>query len=284
MPSTAPSKRERPTNSLSSGNGLLAWLKPIFASSVGGKFLVALTGLALTGFVVVHMLGNLQIFRGPDAINEYAKTIKDMPALFWTARIGLLTVFVVHVVVTLRLKMRANEARPIPYAHEETVQASFASRSMGYTGLAILAFALFHIAHFTLGAVQPAPPSALKKSALDELKKKDDPSDDAKKKDDKPALPVEISVLDLRDDQGRHDVYSMMIIGFSDPIIAPLYILAQVLLMMHLSHGIASSLQSLGLNTPRLQRTWFYCGWALTLLVGVGNLAIVAAVFGGYVK
>jgi succinate dehydrogenase / fumarate reductase, cytochrome b subunit len=233
MSSTVPSKRARPTNSLPSGNGLFAWLQPIFASSVGAKFLVALTGLALSGFVLVHMLGNLQIFLGPDAINDYAKMLKEMPTLLWTARIVLLTLFTVHIFVALRLKMRANEARPIPYAHEETVQASFASRSMAYSGLAILAFVLFHIAHYTLGAVQPAPPDDVKNAADD--KKKDEAEE--KKKDVRPAAPVEVSLLELRDDKGRHDVYRMMIIGFSDPIIAPLYVLAQVLLMMHLSHG-----------------------------------------------
>ena len=282
MASTAPSKRERPTNSLPSGSGLLDWLQPIFASSVGGKFLVALTGLALSGFAVVHMLGNLQIFLGQDAINEYAKKLKDMPTLLWTARLGLLTVFVVHILVALRLKMRAAEARPIPYAHEETVQASYASRSMAYSGLTILAFTLFHIAHVTLGAVQPAPGTAVKKDEPTPALKKD-AADELKKKDAKPAEPVEVSLLDLKDDQGRHDVYRMMILGFTHPLIASLYLLAQVLLMMHLSHGVASAVQSLGLNAPRLQRTWFYFGWAITLLVGVGNIAIVAAVWAGFI-
>src|ERR1700690_3704158 len=97
MSSTAPSKRERSTNSLPSGQGLLDWLKPIFASTVGSKFLVALTGLALSGFVIVHMLGNLQIFLGPDAINEYARKLKELGPLLWVARIGLLAIFLLHI-------------------------------------------------------------------------------------------------------------------------------------------------------------------------------------------
>src|ERR1019366_6804364 len=135
MSSTVPSKRERPTNSLPSGKGLLDWLLPVFASTVGGKFLVALTGLALTGFVIVHMAGNLQIFLGAEAINEYAKKLKDLGPLLWIARIGLLVVFVIHIWLALRLKIRSREARPIGYAHEQTVQASFASRSMVLSGL-----------------------------------------------------------------------------------------------------------------------------------------------------
>jgi succinate dehydrogenase / fumarate reductase cytochrome b subunit len=279
MSSTAPSKRARPTNSLPSGNGLLQWLKPILASSVGSKFLVAITGLALSGFVVVHMLGNLQIFLGPDEINEYAKKLKEGVGLLWTLRIGLLTVFVIHIVLAIRLNIRAREARPIPYAHEETVQASYASRTMIYSGLVILAFAAFHIAHYTLGVVQPAPQPA----PTEEAKKKDDKNDETKKKDDKPATPIEISLLELRDDKGRHDVYRMMIIGFSHPLVASLYLIAQIVLMMHLSHGIASTFQSLGLNTPRLQTLWFCLSWAITLIVGGGNIAIVIAVWAGWI-
>jgi succinate dehydrogenase / fumarate reductase cytochrome b subunit len=267
MSSTAPSKRQRSTNSLPSGKGLLHWLKPILASSVGGKFLVALTGLMLSGFVVVHMLGNLQIFLGPDAINEYAHQLKNAGLLLWTARIALLIVFVVHLVLALRLQMSAREARPVPYAHEKTVQASYASRTMGYSGVMLLAFVLFHIAHYTVGVIQPLPVPAEKKK-----------SDDAKKPDEPPP---EISLLELTDNAGRHDVYRMMIVGFSNPLIAVLYIAAQLALMLHLSHGFASTFQSLGLNTPRLQATWTCLGWAITLLVGGGNLAIVGAVWAG---
>jgi succinate dehydrogenase / fumarate reductase, cytochrome b subunit len=256
MSSTAPSKRERPTNSLPSGKGLLDWIKPIVASTVGGKFLVALTGAALTGFVIVHMLGNLQIFLGPDAINEYAKKLKDMGPLLWAARIGLLTVFVIHIAVTIRLKLRSNDARPVPYAHPATVQASIASRTMVYSGLVILLFVVFHIAHFTTGSIQ---------TVVD--------TDGVTK-----------SMLELKDKHGHSDVYRMMIYGFSNPGLAILYILAQLVLMAHLSHGVASTFQTLGLNTPRLQSTWTCLGWIVTLLVGGGNIAIVVAVWAGVLK
>jgi succinate dehydrogenase / fumarate reductase cytochrome b subunit len=258
MSSTAPSKRERPTNSLPSGNGLLAWLMPFFGSTVGGKFLMALTGLALSGFVIVHMAGNLQIFLGPDAINEYAHKLKELGPLLWVARLGLLTVFAIHIGLALRLKIRAEGARPIDYAHKQTVQATIASRTMFYTGNLILIFALLHIAHYTLGYVQ---------QVVD--------TDGATK-----------SLLDLRDTHvpPRHDVYRMIIAGFTNPIIAVLYIFAQLALMLHLSHGVASLFQSLGLNTPRTQSTFKLLGWAVTLLVGGGNIAIVLAVWFGLLK
>ena len=264
MSSTAPSKRERSTNSLPSGQGLLVWLKPVVASTVGSKFLVALTGLALTGFVIVHMIGNLQIFLGLDAINEYAKKLKDMGPLLWIARLGLLAVFVLHITLALRLKIRSKEARPISYAHEQTIQASFASRSMVLSGLVVLVFVVFHVAHFTLGVIQPvpAPPQA------------DIPGHPR-------AEPKEVGLLELKDAKDRHDVRQMMIIGFTNPIVSVLYILAQIVLMLHLSHGVASMFQSLGLNTPRTQTTFRVLGWAITLLVGGGNIGIVVAVWFG---
>ena len=252
MSSTAPSKRERPTNSLPTGKGLLDWLKPVLASTVGGKFLVALTGLALTGFVIAHMAGNLQIFLGPDAINEYAKKLKDLGPLLWFMRIGLLTVFVIHITLVVRLNLRSTAARPIGYAHPQTVQATFASRTMVYSGLLILAFTIFHLAHYTFGALPFTDTDGVSKS-----------------------------VFDLKDRLGRHDVYRMMILGFSNPIYAGLYIVAQLFLMLHLSHAVASIFQTLGLNTPRTQSMWKCFGWGITLLVGGGNIAIVLAVWLG---
>jgi len=268
MSSTAPSKRERSANSLPSGQGLLAWLKPILASTVGGKFLVALTGLALSGFVIVHMLGNLQIFLGPDAINEYAKKLKELGPLLWVARLVLLALFLLHISVAIRLKIRSNEARPIAYAHPQTVQASFASRSMIWSGLLVLVFVVFHIAHYTLGAIQPVPvPSD--QSTTPKLNVKGE------------VETTEKNLLELKDSKGRHDVYRMMIYGFTNPLIAILYIFAQIVLMLHLSHGVASIFQTLGLNTPRTQSTFWALGWLVTLVVGGGNIGIVIAVWFG---
>ena len=227
----------------------------MFGSTVGAKFLVAITGLALTGFVIVHMLGNLQIFLGREAINEYAHKLKSLGPLLWVARLSLLAIFVIHIWLAIRLKLRSAAHRPTGYAYERTVQASFASRTMIYSGLLILAFVLFHIAHFTLGLVQSAPT----------------------------AEGGSQNMLDLHDPTKPeyHDVYRMMIIGLSNPIIAGLYIIAQIILMLHMSHGVASTFQSLGLNTPRTQSAFQILGWAVTLLVGGGNIAIVLAVWLG---
>ena len=110
----------------------------------------------LTGFVIVHLIGNLQVlpaFGGRDAINAYAKFLKDQGPLLWIARGGLLTVFVLHIFFALTLAWRARKARPIRYQYPATIQASAASVTMPWTGLAILAFAIFHFAHYTFGWV-----------------------------------------------------------------------------------------------------------------------------------
>src|SRR4051794_20567806 len=122
-------------------------------SSLGKKYVMAVTGLVLVLFVIGHMLGNLLLFAGPDALNSYAKALKDKPALLWAARLGLLAAFLIHVYLGLRLTRENVQARGTGYVYEDTVQASWASRHMLLTGLVVLAFLLYHLAHFTFGVV-----------------------------------------------------------------------------------------------------------------------------------
>jgi succinate dehydrogenase / fumarate reductase cytochrome b subunit len=239
------------------------WLSPFFTSSVGMKVTTAVTGFLLTGFVVTHLIGNLQVlpwFGGRDAINGYAKSLKDLGPLLWVARGGLLTVFAVHVYLALSLAMKASAARPVAYQYPKTIQASTSSLTMPWTGLAILAFVVFHLAHYTFGWVGTTP--AVKPGF---------------------AQPVEANYLSLVDPLGRHDVYSMMVAGFKNPVIAVLYIAAMVVLYVHLSHGIGSVFQTLGLNTPRTQRFVTILSRSLALLLAGGNVAIVGLVWAGYV-
>src|SRR5262245_4420262 len=97
MSSAAPTKRLYPANTLPYRKGVIDWLKPFVTASVGMKATTAITGLLLTGFVIVHLIGNLKLFAGREAINGYAKFLKDLGPLLWIARGGLLTVFVVHI-------------------------------------------------------------------------------------------------------------------------------------------------------------------------------------------
>jgi succinate dehydrogenase / fumarate reductase cytochrome b subunit len=134
----------------------MTWLLDFWRSSIGGKVTMAITGVLLFGFVVVHLLGNLLLLSGPDAINAYAKWLFDKGVLLWLARLGLLAVFVLHVVTGIRLARANKQARPVAYSKQSTVQATFASRSMVLTGLTMLVFVVYHLLHFTFGVTNPA--------------------------------------------------------------------------------------------------------------------------------
>lgn len=259
MSSAAPVLRDE-TNHRTPRPGLLTWLKPFVTSSVGMKATTAVTGFLLTGFVIVHLIGNLKVFGGPNAVNSYAKFLKDLGPLLWVFRGALLAVFLLHVVLALTLARRARKARPVRYQHPATIQATRASLTMQWTGLTILAFAVFHLAHFTFGWVQTVPAKSVITNKLKES-----------------------NYLDLVDSQGRHDVYTMVVKGFENPYVCAIYLIAMALLFIHLKHGIGSAFQSLGLNTPRLQP--FIRGLSLTLaaLITLGNVGIVVLVWAGQV-
>ena len=130
-------------------------MRGLVDSSVGAKILVALSGLGLTVYVVFHMIGNLKVFQGRDAINGYAYFLKhDLGMLLWIARGGLLAIFVLHIVLAMRLKLRSVAARPVAYQSSRDVQATIASRTMIWTGIVVGLFTLFHLAHFTFGWVK----------------------------------------------------------------------------------------------------------------------------------
>lgn len=230
------------------------WLAAYFGSSVGQKVLVAITGLSLSTFVLFHMIGNLKMFSGRDGINAYAEFLKhDLGVLIWVARGGLVATISIHLFLTLRLALRLKAARPIGYYKQKTAQASPQSLYMIWTGLVTAAFIAFHLAHYTLGYVHDAGVEGGNR----------------------------VNYMDLRDDKGRHDVYSMVISGFSTPWISALYIVCQVLLFLHLTHGIPSSLQTLGLVGRRFTPAARMLGYGIASLVLAGNLAIVIAVWTG---
>lgn len=133
----------------------MEWCRQVWRSSIGGKFVVAITGLGLVGFLVVHMAGNLLVFAGPEAMTNYAQGLRNYPLLLWVARVGLITMALFHISFAVRLNLQNRAARPQAYAKKTYLQASFASRTMVITGLVVLAYALFHLAHFTFRATSP---------------------------------------------------------------------------------------------------------------------------------
>jgi succinate dehydrogenase cytochrome b subunit len=118
-------------------------------TSIGKKAIVAVTGAILFGYVILHMLGNLQVFLGPEALNGYARKLHSLPALLWPVRGILLVSVVLHFTLSLELARGSENARPVGYRKQESLVTTYAARSMKYTGPLLAAFILFHLAHFT---------------------------------------------------------------------------------------------------------------------------------------
>jgi succinate dehydrogenase / fumarate reductase, cytochrome b subunit len=220
-----------------------------YSSSLGKKYVMAITGLALFAFVIAHMAGNLQIYAGREAINGYAAFLKSKPGLLWTARVSLLAIVIMHIVAALQLVSANSDARPTKYATGKPVAASYASRTIFVSGLIIFAFIIYHLMHFTLGVTNP------------EFMNLKDPAD-----------PL------------HHDVYGMMVRGFSNWAVSGFYILAMALLCLHLSHGVSSSLQSLGIRNKSNVAAIHRAARIAALLIFLGNVSIPIAVLAGWVK
>lgn len=217
-------------------------------SSIGRKIVVALTGLVLLGFIVGHLLGNLQIFLGPEWINSYAEHLRDLGPVLWVIRILLLVNVVLHIWYSIRLAIDNRRARPVAYARKEHVKATFASRYMWLSGLVVLAFIIYHIAHFTVRVTDPR------------------------------FLLLKVDPLN------RYDVYSMMVYGFQNVLVSTFYVIAMFLLTLHLTHGASSFFQSLGLNDKTMTPKLATAGRVFAWLIFVGYTSIPVAVLLGLVK
>ena len=192
----------------------MSWFATYVRSSIGAKHIMAITGLLLFAFAIAHMLGHLQMFGGPDMYNSYAHFLQNLWEVKWPVRAGLLGLLAVHIIVALGLVAKNRAARPVGYAMYKPAVSSPVGRAMAWTGLAVFAFLAFHILHFTIGQVQPGY----------------------------------FHVMDPKD---RWDAYSMFVHGFQNPAIYGVYLAGIGLLAMHLGHGAASWLQSLGLRHPK---------------------------------
>lgn len=222
-------------------------ISTLHQSSIGKKFVVSSTGVLLLGFVIAHMIGNLQIFIGPDALNTYAKMLQSLGELLWVMRIGLLVIFVTHIVFALWLAAENRAARPTGYQKQGTRRASYASRLMVVTGILVLAHVIYHLAHFTVGAVHSEH-------------------------------------FHYKDELGRHDVYSMVVASFQNPAIALTYIAAMAALAFHLRQALSAFPQSLGLIQPVTLKKFRTGGLVVSILIFLGYSAIPAAALLGILK
>ena len=215
-----------------------------YEAPIGKKAVMAITGVMLVGYVFAHLLGNLQIYSSdPEQINRYAAFLHNPSnaVALWAARSVLLLAVVLHIIAAVQLWLQNRAARPVGYVKKADVPTSYAARTMIWSGPIVAAFVVFHVLHLTAGAVVP----------LRELG---------------PNMP---------------DVRYNVITGFSNPWISGFYILAMILLCLHLYHGIWSMFQSVGISHPRYTPMLKKAAAVLSILVAVGNCSIPIAVLAG---
>jgi len=194
----------------------------IFGSTLGKKYIMALTGLGMVFFVTGHMIGNLQLFLGPESLNRYAAFLQGLGELLWVVRLGLLAMIGLHVWSALALSVENKAARPVEYGHgKPAFGASLASRTMLLGGVVIAAFVVFHLLHYTVCV------NAVNFTGKD------------------------FAHLEYTMKDGRvvHDVFAMVVYGFNVWYVSVFYLIAVGFLALHLSHGISAMFQSLGLRS-----------------------------------
>jgi len=189
---------------------LIRYLK----SSIGKKQIVATTGLCLVLFILGHLAGNLFIYFGPEAFNNYAKKLANLRPALYLVEVGLLAIFFIHMWLTAVIVIENYQARPVGYAVKKSVgDRSLATRLMPVTGTIIIAFVIWHLIDFTFSD-HHGPLSVLA-------------------------------------DGRSYGLYGVVYNAFSDPIHSTLYIIAMIALGLHLSHGIQSFIQTFGFNHPK---------------------------------
>jgi succinate dehydrogenase cytochrome b subunit len=218
-----------------------------YQSSIGKKVIVAITAIPLVLYVFAHLGGNLLLYFGQNAINTYAQFLRDLGPLLWVARIVLIAALVMHLTATIQLVIENRQAKPQKYAVAGFQTSTWASRTMIVTGLIVLCFVIYHLLHFTFMTTHP-------------------------------------EFRELHDAQGRHDTYRMVILGFQQPLVSAFYLLSMFLLFAHLSHGLASLSQTLGINNRKLFAGISTTGRFLAWVVFVGFASIPVAVLLGIVS
>jgi succinate dehydrogenase / fumarate reductase cytochrome b subunit len=227
-------------------------LSRLLNSSIGNKVVMALSGVVMVGWLVGHLSGNLLTFAGAEALNTYAAWLHATPAVLWGGRITLLVATVLHVLTAIRLKRMNTEARPSRYRYNAHVQSTLGGRTMIYSGLLLLAYAIYHLAHFTWG-VEAVMPSEHFRSVI-------------------------------KDAAGRPDVWHMTVWSFQQAPVAIVYIIANVLLGLHLSHGVSSAFQTLGLTSAKWRPAIERVGPMFGTAVAAGFISIPVAVLFGFIS
>jgi succinate dehydrogenase / fumarate reductase cytochrome b subunit len=219
-----------------------------YRSAIAKKWLMAITGIMLMGFVLAHMIGNLKVYLGEEHLNDYAEWLRDFgePAfprtfLLWCLRVGLIAAFVIHIVAAAQLTRMNQKARPDKYqSPRDYAAANFASRTMRWTGVIVGLFVIFHLLDLTWGTANP--------------------------------------------DFERGEVYENLIASFERWPVAIVYIAANIALGIHLFHGGWSMFQSLGWNSPRYNPWRRAFAVAFAAVITIGNVSMPLLVVTGVVN
>jgi succinate dehydrogenase / fumarate reductase cytochrome b subunit len=213
-------------------------------SSIGKKTIVAVTGILLVLFVIGHLIGNLTVFLGPDALNAYAEKLHSLGPILWVVRLGLLAVVGLHIYFTMLLWKENQKARPKKYIASNPIGTTVFARTMRLSGIIVLAFVVFHLAHFTARVVDPS-------------------------------FQTMTTTLDGRQ---IHNVYGMVVKGFSNVPVVAIYFVGLFLLTFHLSHGLSSLFQTVGITNIRIRKNYELVGRSLAWLLFLGYVSIPIAI------
>jgi succinate dehydrogenase / fumarate reductase cytochrome b subunit len=225
----------------------------LYSTAVGKKYVMAISGLAMIGFVVFHMIGNLKMYFGQADLDHYAEFLKELlypiapkGVVLWILRGGLIAMLVLHLHAAWSLTRLNRHARAVKYQGPRDYQvANFASRTMRWTGIIVLAYLVWHLLDLTFGTV---------------------------------------NAIGTDGEFVRGEVYNNVVRSLDRPLVAAFYVVANILLGIHLFHGAWSFFQSLGWNNPRFNawRRGFAVG--IATVVVVGNVSFPVAVLAGIVK
>ncbi|KGA17018.1 succinate dehydrogenase cytochrome b subunit [freshwater metagenome] len=231
------------------------FLIDLYGTAVGKKYVMAITGIGLLGFVLFHMIGNLKMYMGQSDLNHYAHFLEKLlypilpeKAMLWILRGGLITMAVLHIHAAYSLTVLNKQARPVKYQSDRDYQvASFASRTMRYSGVIVLLFIIWHLLDLTFGA-----------GSIN-------------------------SFVGTKDTKGLKDVYGAVAFSLERVPVAIFYVLANIALGTHLFHGVWSLFQSLGWNNPRFNKWRRAIATAFATIIVVGNVSFPIAVLAGVV-
>ncbi len=222
-------------------------LDSLYQTTIGKKVAMALAGIVLFGYLVLHLIGNLKVFTGERHFNEYSEFLRTVGApalghsqLLWIVRLILLAALLVHVVASIQLYTRSRSARSVRYAKYNPEVFSRASRTMAWGGIAILLFVVYHILHLTTGDVHPAFEA--------------------------------------------HQAYRNLVNGFKSPLSSVIYVIGMVAVGMHLYHGLWSATQTMGWNNKNYNHVRRPAAMIVALAITLGFLSVPVAVWLGIVE